>query len=368
MRIAFMHRQLAGGGTEADLVRVATALADRGHEMHVVCAKANASIEGVRVHRVPILRVGRAARVLAFGLLAPRVAARLSADVVMGFGRTVRQDVARIGGGTHRSYLEAMRAAGGRRRGLGPYHRAVLWIEGRQFGPGGYREIVAVAERVRREIVADYGVPQERVHVVYNGIDTERFRPDARASVGMDARRALEIGPGERLCVAIGSGFERKGFDVLLRLWQTNRPTGVRLALIGNDERLGAYRRAARTAAGVAILGPRDDVPTLLAAADVLCVPSRQEAFGNVVLEACAAGVPVVTSVRVGAAELLGGELRRLVVDDPLDLAALRAAIERAVGPEREEFARSARAVAEALPWSSHVDRIERILEGAAHA
>jgi glycosyltransferase involved in cell wall biosynthesis len=113
---------------------------------------------------------------------------------------------------------------------------------------------------------------------------------------------------------------------------------------------------------GVRVLGPRDDVPALMAAADVACVPSRQEAFGNVALEAMASGTPVVTSRVVGAAEVIEPPLDQLIVATPDDLPALRAALARALGPEHGRYAATARAQAEARPWSRHVDEIERVL------
>ena len=103
----------------------------------------------------------------------------------------------------------------------------------------------------------------------------------------------------------------------------------------------------------------------VLAAADVACVPSRQEAFGNVVLEACAAGVPVVTSRRAGAAELLDGPLAALVVEDPTDLGALRAALDRAL-EDGAVLGRMARARAEAQTWDAHLDRVEAFLGAVA--
>src|SRR5262249_62340857 len=99
------------------------------------------------------------------------------------------------------------------------------------------------------------------------------------------------------------------------------------------------------------------------AAAAVLCMPPRQEGFGNVALEAGAAGIPVVTSRRAGVSELLDGALDGLVVDDPEDLDALRAALERALGPERATLGAAARRLAESLPWEAHLDRVERLLE-----
>ena len=365
MRVALMHRRLTGGGTETDLRRLAAGLAARRYDVHVFCAGRGPEPPGVTVRRVPVVRAGRFARLVSFAVAAPRLVARERWDVVVGFGRTPRQDVVRVGGGTHRTYLARMRAAGLRQRALGPYHRAILWLERRQFAPGGHRRVLAVSARVRDEVAGDYSVPRERMAVIYNGVDTERFHPDERQ--GPLVRRALGVEDGTRLCMAIGTGFRRKGFDLLLALWRTAPPANTVLALVGGDERLGAYRReASRLDGRVIVTGPRDDVDALLAAADVVCVPSRQEAFGNVVLEACAAGVPVVTSRRAGAAELLDGPLAALVVDDPEDLDALGAALARALGPEGPAFGRAARRLAERLPWDAHLERVESLFAEVA--
>jgi UDP-glucose:(heptosyl)LPS alpha-1,3-glucosyltransferase len=264
-----------------------------------------------------------------------------------------------------------MVAEGVRGRGLGPYHRAILWVERQQFSARGHRRILAVSDLVRREVLADYALPAEHVAVIYNGVDLDAFHPTRHAEAGAGVRRALEVPAGDRLCVAIGSGFARKGMDLLLRLWAEEPPARMVLALVGADERLVRFRRdvAARGLAGrVRVLGRRDDVPAILAAADVLCVPSRQEAFGNVVLEACAAGVPVVTSRLVGAAELLDGPCAALVVPRPDDLRALRQALEEATGAQQATLRTAARALAERHPWSRHLDGVEALLHEVAGA
>lgn len=362
VRIALLHRQLAGGGTEADLVRMASGLAGRGHDVHVFAARTAGAPSGVTIHRVPVARAGRTARLLSFAVLAPRLAGRERFDLVVGFGRTLRQDVVRVGGGTHASYLARMRAAGMRGPVPGPYHRAILWLERRMFAPGAQRGVLAVSRRAAGEVQADYGVPAGVVAVLYNGVDLERFRPRRATSEAGALRAALGIEAGQRMCLAVGSGFARKGFDILLHLWREDPPPATVLVLAGGDERLAAYRRQAAGLA-VHVLGPRDDVPLLMAAADVLCVPSRQEAFGNVVLEALASGTPVVTSRLVGAAELLAPPLDALVVERPDELSALRGALLRALGPEHATYAAAGRALACGRPWSRHLDELEALLE-----
>jgi UDP-glucose:(heptosyl)LPS alpha-1,3-glucosyltransferase len=368
VRIAFMHRRLSGGGTEGDLRRVAAGLAARGHEVHAFVARADAEIPAVHVRRVPIVRGGRVARLLSFAWLAPRAVARERFDVVVGFGRTVRQDVVRVGGGTHRTYLARMEAAGLRRARRGPYHRAILALERRAFAPGRAARVLAVSERVADEVRADYGVAAARIAVVYNGVDLVRFDPARRSVLGPPLRAALGVPAGARVCVAIGTGFFRKGFDLLLALWRETAPRDAVLLVVGDDERLAAWRRDAAALGGRAILtGPRADVEAVLAAADVACVPSRQEAFGNVVLEACAAGVPPVVSAWAGAAELLAdGPLAPLVVDDPADRTALGAALDRALGAGGAGYGRAARALAERHPWDAHLDRVEALLAQVA--
>jgi UDP-glucose:(heptosyl)LPS alpha-1,3-glucosyltransferase len=367
MRVALLHRSLAGGGTEADLRRTAAGLAARGHEVHVFTARADAALPGVAVRRVPVVRAGRLARLLSFAAAAPRAAAREDFDVVVSFGRTLRQDVVRVGGGTHRSYLAAMEAAGLRPRWRGPYHRATLWLERRALTTA--RRVLTVSRRAAAEIAGDYGVRPARIAVVYNGVDLERFHPRHRDTLGPAARAALGVPTSARLCVAIGTGFRRKGFDLLLDLWRQAPPADTALVLVGGDERLARWRRAAAALGGrVVVTGPRADVDAVLAAADVACAPSRQEAFGNVVLEACAAGVPVVTSGHAGAAELLAPPLDVLVVPDPEDLGALAAALARALGPEGPALRAAARACAARHPWDAHLDRVEALLREVADA
>jgi UDP-glucose:(heptosyl)LPS alpha-1,3-glucosyltransferase len=302
--------------------------------------------------------------------MAPRTVARAGSwDVVVGFGRTVKQDLARCGGGTHRAYLATMRAFGARPRMLGPYHRAILSMEARQYRPGNFRRVLAVSERVRDEVVADYGVAPGRVHVLYNGVDLARFDPERARALRPVVRRTLGLPADAPVVLAVGSGFRRKNVDGLLRLWADGPPADAWLVVVGGDERLGRYRRAAAAPpirGRVVFTGPQTAVEGFYAAADVVVMASLQEAFGNVVLEALASARPVVTSRAVGAAEVLPGSLRALVVDRPDDLRGFRERLELALGTGADALARAARRAAEDCPWSAHFDGLERLLEETA--
>jgi len=104
--------------------------------------------------------------------------------VVVGFGRVWYQDALRCGGGTHRGFLRRLGTVGGWRRrfwqDVSIYHRSLLVIEKRQFDPKSSRVIIAVSEQVKRDIIANYSVPAEKIVVLYNGVDKDRFHPARR--------------------------------------------------------------------------------------------------------------------------------------------------------------------------------------------
>jgi UDP-glucose:(heptosyl)LPS alpha-1,3-glucosyltransferase len=221
---------------------------------------------------------------------------------------------------------------------------------------------------VAAEVAGDYRVARQGIRVLYNGVDLERFHPARRADVGGRVRARLGLGT-RPVCLAVGTGFERKGFDVLLAAWRRGAPRGAVLVIAGGDERLGAYRAAAAEpalAGNVHVLGVQADVEELFAAADVLCLPSRQEAFGNVVLEAAAAGVPIVASDAVGATELFCGSAACAVVQSPAQEADILRAVGDILDDGWGERSHEARRLAECHPWTAHLDSLDAFLREVA--
>ncbi|WP_234362297.1 glycosyltransferase [Streptomyces sp. IMTB 1903] len=186
-------------------------------------------------------------------------------------------------------------------------------IEGRPLS-GGVRALYLASERLGAATVAvsdtvaarleGWGVPAARVHVVPNGIEAVRFRFDEGVRRATRARTGLP----ERAFVVGGVGrlVPGKRFDVLVRA--VAALPGAHLLLAGDGpERAGLRRLAAELGAQsrIHLLGERDPlgdsadgrtpgIPALLAAMDVFVSPSREEAFGLAVVEALAAGLPVL--------------------------------------------------------------------------
>jgi glycosyltransferase involved in cell wall biosynthesis len=191
---------------------------------------------------------------------------------------------------------------------------------------------LAVAEAQRRYLVDVEKMPPERVHLVYNGIDADQYRPAAPGEREA-ARRPLGIPDARLVLMAVGSLKALKGFDALIRAAApvVRSGGGVRLVLVGDGPDRGLLEALSGECGigdRVVFAGRRDDVHHVLRAADVLVLSSRTEALPTVVLEAMATGLPVVATRVGGVPEIVEPERSALVVA-PGDEVALRGAIER---------------------------------------
>ena len=371
MRVALVHKRLdLNGGTERDLFQTAEGLRDLGHEVHLFCSEFGVKPpSGVFAHRVPVLPFGRTLRLWTFAWLAPRIIKNVGCDVVVSFGRLLRQDVLRSGGGTHCGFLERLGQEGGLRRrfwqSISVYHRSLLLLERRQFQMNGSAKIIAVSKEVKNDIVRHYSVPADKVVVVYNGVDQNRFHPSKRAEVRESIRERWKIPMDSPLVLFVGSGFRRKGLDRILSIWKSPRLRDVFLLVVGDDSRINRYLSLASSIAPGRIIftGRRDDIENYYAAADVVALPALQEGFGNVVMEALASGLPVLVSRDVGAAEIIHGPLVQGIVDRVEDLPELEEKLLLLLAASRDpNWIREARQIGERHSWENHFKKIEAVL------
>jgi UDP-glucose:(heptosyl)LPS alpha-1,3-glucosyltransferase len=374
VKVALLHKRLAPvGGTEGYVWELAGRLAAAGEEVHVVCAEAEGVPDPrVRVRQVPILPLGPTARMVSFALSAERFLGRERYDLVHGFGKTLRHDLFRLGGGCHATYLERAHAAGRPEwvRGLArstPHQRAALAIERRTFAPGNYRLLVANSRMVRDDLVARYGVPAERVRVLYSGVDLERFHPRLRRTLGEEVRRQRGLSPEEVLLGFVGTGFVRKGLAPLLRALAILRARGerVRLLVVGRDRRERAFRRLASRLGldgSVSFVGARSDPERFLAASDLFVLPTLYDPFANATLEAMACGVPAVTTEANGAAEAIEAGKSGAVLPAPASPEAIADRILPFLDRRaREKASAAARGAAERFPREAHYREVLRL-------
>jgi len=187
---------------------------------------------------------------------------------------------------------------------------------------------IAVSESTRRQWVSD-GLDVAKVEVVPNGIDPREY-PVGGEDERRYAREALGLPPEAFVALYCGRLDEEKGLEVLLEAWRRLglRPGEGRLVILG-DPPPGAdperYHEHLKRLAppGCLWLPAARDVVGPLHAADVVVLPSFEEAFGRVIIEAMSTGRPVIASRVGGIPEVLDGSFQRFLVEpgDPVDLA-----------------------------------------------
>ncbi len=246
-----------------------------------------------------ILRyAGRLLVIPGYTLAATRALRRHPDAVVLSHGDTLAGDVL-IVHAVNAASLASKRQEGRRLHRLNPLHAWVAWRDRRMIGGLRYRWYVALSERVRDELTMLYGVPEERIRIIPNGIPLERFRPDPAA--GAAIRAEFGIPASAKLLLFAGHEFDRKGLIYLAGAME-GLPDDTWVLVVGKGAP-GPYRRAAGgSAARLVFAGARRDMPAFYNAADAFVLPTAYESFSLVCMEAMACGVPVFATM-VGGIE-----------------------------------------------------------------
>jgi sugar transferase (PEP-CTERM/EpsH1 system associated) len=188
---------------------------------------------------------------------------------------------------------------------------------------------VAVSAHIRQWLVDSTGIPADRVHRIYNGVDTRRFSPPSDRGNGLRGVAAsntpVTIGTIGRLEPVKDQTTLARAFTTLMKRRPDLR-TRARLKIVGGGSlqvAIEAVLRDGECLESAALTGYRDDVPEQLRAMDIFVLPSLNEGISNTILEAMATGLPVVASAVGGNVELVAdGVNGRLVPPaDPVRLA-----------------------------------------------
>ena len=331
MRVFYLIDSLVTGGAEQSLVGMAPHLIEKGVELHVVYLLPERKLEpalrdgGAYVYdlsmpSLPIQQFGSVRRKIA-DLQPDLVHTTLfRADVI---GRTVGR-LARLPVLTTLANVpygrEQRRYAARRQSEVLSKHFFDLATA--QFATRFHANSHAVAEAMGPRLL----VPASRIDVVWRGRDPVLLgrRTDERHRA---VRRRLGVREGERMVLCVGRHDRQKGLDTAIETAAVfrERRTPVRLFIAGRDgKQTSELKRlidSHRLREQVVLLGDRDDVPDLLAAADVFLFPSRWEGMGGSVIEAMALEVPMVLSDLVVTREVAGDTAEYAPPGDPVAFA-----------------------------------------------
>lgn len=346
MKIALVRQSCQiGGGAEQSVAYLASELTMGGHEVHLFAHHiAEGGLHGIVFHRVPIIRGASVFKVLSFALYAASLLKKESFDVIHSFERTFYHDLYRAGDGCHQEWLLSRHRAFPFRQPLdtiNPRHHAIFAMQRRIYTSDCSRRVIANSMKTRQEIIRHYDYPGDRIAVVYNGVDLDRFHPQNRERLREPARAVLGIAPDDLVLLFVGSGFERKGLSFFLQgvARAFSRYPQIPLKLIiagkGNSRPYEALAQSLNLRQQVRFVGAWTKIEELYAAADAVILPTLYDSFANVTLEAAAAGLPILTSRQNGASELFEDGRSGLIISNPTDLSEIGGSLSELFDAER---------------------------------
>lgn len=367
MRVAIaLLRYFPHGGLQRDALLTAEACRAAGHEVTLYVRRWDGpSPEGIPVRRLHAGGWTNHDRARRFGAALGEALARAPVDVTLGFDRLPGLDAWFA---ADPCYLERLAREKGRLHALTPRARTWAALEHAVAGVDARARILLVDPRQRALFRAHHGTPEARFVELPPGVAPDRRAGPDAAALRASGRSALDVGEDERLLLLLGSDFRRKGLDralAALAALPPERRARTRLVAVGADAAAPWQRRARRAGLGdrVRVEGGRDDVPRLLQAADLLLHPARTENTGTVLVEALAAGLPVLCTGACGYAAHVESAGAGTVLPEPFEQAALNAALGALLAKDRRTLRDRA------LAWAARTDldglhrRIVRELE-----
>lgn len=331
MKIGLVRRGFSRtGGAENYLKRFGRALADGGHRATLYSTQDWPPAEWLYGNLVRL----KPSNPLRFAQNVQ--ACRQPDEILFSLDRVLQCDCYRAGDGLHKLWLErrvrhepAWRAPF---RFLNRKHRELLQLERALFERGGARHVIANSQLVKREIMSEFNYPEKQITVIYNGLPDAHFK--RKPGTRVDMRRDWRLRDNEIALLFAGSGWERKGLKYAVQAISRIANPNVRLLVAGTG------KKPAFSPANVTFLGPVADMQSLYAATDLLVLPTIYDPFSNACLEALSCGMPIITSVTNGFAEIIEPGVHGEVIDRAHDVDALQKAIEQWIDPARRESAR----------------------------
>ncbi|MES2788700.1 MAG: glycosyltransferase family 4 protein [Planctomycetota bacterium] len=311
MHIALVRRcySLKKAGAERYCVNLSRQLQRLGHRVTIIGEEIDPDLrDSIEFLPVKVNHFASWTKNRSFAENVDKVVKQHKFDIVHGLSRTPAVDTFRVTDPLQAHWLNVFYRHNVVRflQGWNPRHRTILDIERSVYQSNRVRRYITQSKLDTRLLVEYYGVPEEKIVRVSNGVDTTQFQPQARQEAPI-VREELGVQPGEPLLVFASMDFRRKGLGPLLKSMTLCKTPGVKLLVLGNGDTRTYGKLAAQLGLQnrVIFAGRQSAMARFYGAGDLFVLPTIYEPFPNVNLEAMACGTPVLTSATAGGADII---------------------------------------------------------------
>lgn len=355
------------GGLQRDTLRLIQELAGRGHEVIVFTTAWDGPPPpaGVVLETVPASKFrsnhGRMAQFA--GAFRERLTKR-DFDVSVAMSRIPGADFYFAADVCMKVYWSRLHSAFALR--FNPRYAAYLRLERAVAAPPYATRIACIAPAQMRDYAAAYGTEPERMFLLPPGMDPACRRPPEAESIRTAVREKLDAKPDDTVVLLVSNSVYNKGTDrAIAALGALPGPLKgrIRLWIVGKlpEREMRAMLRKAGLEDRAALLGRTDGVRDFMLGADLFLHPARNESAGSALIEALAAGTPVLTAEICGFAHFVQ-EATGTVLTGPFDRDALTRTLEGMI-PHLDELKKRTLAYAEKQDFCSRAKTFADILE-----
>jgi len=362
------------GGGEGYLANFANHLAERGHEVHIFASEWESNNNKIHYHTIPVIRYPKFLKDVSFVINSYNYMAKNDYDIVQVVGRALGMNVFNPHCGVEKAWLKQdilsvscsfYRFLKRITRYFSLRQNFILWLDRKQYTSKGISRIIAISDMIKNDIIKYHNIDPQKIKVVYNGVDLQRFTPDNRNRYRKAIRERLSLGE-EFVILYVSNNFRLKGLFTLIKsLGELKKSHKDFKALIIGRGRDASYRKLAgrlNCLGNLIFLGHVNEIEKYYAASDLYVHPTFYDSCSLVVTEALASGLPVITTRYDGASGVIDNGVDGFVMGNPMDYEALAEKISLFFDEEfRKKASIAARKKAEKYPAEKNCEEIIKI-------
>jgi UDP-glucose:(heptosyl)LPS alpha-1,3-glucosyltransferase len=354
------------GGAEQFASELTSRLSDQpGYNFHVFANRWQSAHAGINFHHVSIVSFPKFLTTISFAYFTRR---QLSADrfsLVHSHERIFAADIYTLHGVPHRFWIHCVR-----KKKMSLYDLATSWVEKKLVTQGNCQKFIAVSNLTRDIFLQEYNIDPQRVTVIHPGVDLNDYATADKRLIRGDIRKEYGFRSEEPIILFASMNFEIKGLDAIMlslaKLKARQHSFKLLIAGKGNLRKYTQMAREANIADEVVFTGmlSKEKLIRLYLAGDMYIMLSKFDTFGMVVLEAMAAGLPVIISSNVGAKDLVQEGENGFIISDTSDADYIAAKIALLLDENiRRQMAEAAYQTASQNTWDDVTKKYAAIYE-----
>jgi len=355
------------GGAENFVFQLTERLATReGLEIHVLANQWSRGNDSITFHKIPNIFFPRFLKPISFAYFAGKKIVAENFDLVHSHAWIFEMDFFTIHGGLHEPWIKEVR-----QKSMSLFDKSQAWVEAKGVHSPRLKLILPVSTLLKEELLRFYDIPESKIHVIQPGISTERFSALDPERSRQKIRKRHGFSTDDLVLLFVGMNFEVKRLDLVLKAVadlsvRRDENHNLKLLVVGKGKKKHYMKlaRDLRIVNQVVFAGVTQKVEEYYMASDILAMPSQNDSFGMVVLEAMMAGLPTIITETVGARDLIESGTHGFVLPADPSVSDVSEKLSFLLKKEnRLRMGENAREVARHQTWESRVDQVAELYE-----